>query len=318
MFLLFGLLIPFLGITWTIWITLLVAAIVFTYRHIRKQQRYWQSKGIKHIKPRFLLGAMSIIRSKSFAETVLDIYNEFPEERYHGVYQFLLPTLVIKDPDLIKQITVKEFDKLVNRRQAVKADADPFWSKNLFASRDERWRDLRSTLSPSFTSSKMRIMYTLIEECAQQFVQYFQNKSEDVVELEMKDTFSRYANDVIATTAFGVKCNSLKDKENEFYRMGKDATNFGGWRMLKFFIFGISSRLAQVRYCPHSKKISWWTLSVAEGEGHSSEGVRLLFENNRRNHRDQDRERDRASRHDSLVDGGAKRAPTPRRGNQSQ
>jgi 4-hydroxybenzoate polyprenyltransferase len=81
MFLLFGLLIPFLGITWTIWITLLVAAIVLTYRHIRKQQRYWQSKGIKHIKPRFLLGAMSIIRSKSFAETVLDIYNEFPEER---------------------------------------------------------------------------------------------------------------------------------------------------------------------------------------------------------------------------------------------
>jgi cytochrome P450 family 9 len=203
------------------------------------------------------------------------------------MYQFLLPTLVIKDPDLVKQITVREFDQFVNRRQLINAESDAFWSRNLFASRDERWRDLRSTLSPSFTSSKMRIMYTLMEECAQQFVQYFQTKTDDVVELEMKDTFSRYANDVIATTAFGVKCDSLKDKD-EFYRMGQDATNFEGWRMLKFFVLCISPKLTQVRLLLHSQEFDS-LVSVVEGEGHSSEGVRLLFEDNRRDPPDQER-----------------------------
>jgi cytochrome P450 family 9 len=128
MFLLFDLLVPFVGTNLTIWIAICI--LVYLYRHVTTRQNYWQSKGIKYIKPKFLLGSLSILRSKSFAETVLDIYNEFPEERYHGMYQFLLPTLVIKDPDLVKQITVKEFDQFVNRRQLINAESDAFWSRN--------------------------------------------------------------------------------------------------------------------------------------------------------------------------------------------
>jgi hypothetical protein len=79
MFLLFDLLVPFVGTNLTIWIAICI--LVYLYRHVTTRQNYWQSKGIKYIKPKFLLGSLSILRSKSFAETVLDIYNEFPEER---------------------------------------------------------------------------------------------------------------------------------------------------------------------------------------------------------------------------------------------
>jgi hypothetical protein len=235
------------------------------------------------------------------------------------MYQFVLPTLLIKDPDLMKQVTVKEFDHFVNHRQIADAQADPFWNKNLFASRDERWRDMRSTLSPSFTSNKMRIMYKLIEECALQFVEYFQNQSEDVVELQMKDAFTRYTNDVIATTAFGVKCDSLKDKTNKFYMMGKDASDLGGWKILKFFAYGLSPTLARVCVCYPSKKILIdSSVSVVPSQGHFPGSVQLLFENNRRDCPGQERTTHRPSRHDPLVVGGAERAPTPRRRSQSQ
>ena len=153
---------------------------------------------------------------------------------------------MLKDPDLIKQITVKEFDHFVNHRNFVSTDTDPFWNKNLFASRDERWRDLRTTLSPSFTSSKMRIMYTLIDECAQQFVDHFKKEKDVTVELEMKDTLRRYTNDVIATAAFGLRCNSLKERNNDFYRMGKVGSDFGFWRSLKLFVYGVSPALCKV------------------------------------------------------------------------
>lgn len=141
---------------------------------------------------------------------------------------------------------MKHFDHFVNHREVTSADADPFWSKNLFASRDERWRDLRSTLSPSFTSSKMKIMFNLIDECAQQFIQHFKEQQQKVVELEMKDTLSRYTNDVIATAAFGLQCNSLKDRENDFYLMGKDANDFSGLRIFKFLLYAISPTLSKV------------------------------------------------------------------------
>lgn len=39
----------------------------------------------------------------------------------------------------------------------------------------------------------------------------------------VKETFTRYATDVIATSAFGVKVNSIKDRDNEFYTNARTA-----------------------------------------------------------------------------------------------
>jgi len=42
---------------------------------------------------------------------------------------------------------------------------------------------------------------------------------------------------VIATCSFGIEVNSLKDRDNEFYEMGKLVTNFDGLQGLKFLGF---------------------------------------------------------------------------------
>jgi cytochrome P450 family 9 len=63
----------------------------------------------------------------------------------------------------------------------------------------------------------------------------------------MKDLFTRYTNDVIATSAFGIGCDSLNDPKNEFYEMGKDLTNFKGVKALIFFGYMMSPKLMKVR-----------------------------------------------------------------------
>jgi cytochrome P450 family 9 len=65
--------------------------------------------------------------------------------------------------------------------------------------------------------------------------------------VEMKDLFKRYTNDVIATSAFGIGCDSLNNPKNEFYEMGKDLTNFRGLRALIFFGYMMSPKLMKVR-----------------------------------------------------------------------
>lgn len=85
-----------------------------------------------------------------------------------------------------------------------------------------------------------------MKNCSRQFVSYV-NKQEGLAVIDMKDTFTRFTNDVIATTAFGVSCNSLDDPDNEFFLMGKDATNFSGIRNLKFFLYALSPALMKVR-----------------------------------------------------------------------
>lgn len=56
----------------------------------------------------------------------------------------------------------------------------------------------------------------------------------DLLVLELKEFYTRYTNDVIATTAFGLKVDSLKQPTNEFYMMGQDATSFGALKWLFF------------------------------------------------------------------------------------
>lgn len=154
---------------------------------------------------------------------------------------------MIKDPELIKEITVKSFDHFTDRRSFIGEELDSFWARNLFASNGQRWRNLRNTLSPSFTGSKLKMMHDLIRDCAQQFVDFFLQQNEDIINIEARQTFSKYSNDVIATTAFGVQCNSLQKPENEFFRMGQEAVNFTGLKFLKFFLYGMSPALAKVR-----------------------------------------------------------------------
>jgi hypothetical protein len=38
----------------------------------------------------------------------------------------------------------------------------------------QRWKDMRSTLSPAFTSSKMKTMFVLMSECCQQLVAFLE------------------------------------------------------------------------------------------------------------------------------------------------
>lgn len=94
---------------------------------------------------------------------------------------------------------------------------------------------MRNTISPSFTSSKMRLIFNLMQDCAEQFTDNLANNNAKVI--EMKDVASRFANDVIATTAFGIECDSLTEKDNTFYLMGKDLISItSGLRGLKFML----------------------------------------------------------------------------------
>ncbi|KAK5641864.1 hypothetical protein RI129_010411 [Pyrocoelia pectoralis] len=230
-----------------LWIIVLaVLLVVFYYKSI-KPLSFWKDRGIPHKKALPLIGnsAIFLCSRKSFFEYVEDLYNEFPNERYYGIHQFSKPVLYVRDLDLIKSITVKDFDQFVDHNNFIVDNVDSLMKKNLINLKGQTWRDMRATLSPSFTSSKMKTMFLLFCECSQQFVEYFEKKTENVVTIEMKDIFTRFTNDVIASTAFGFECDSLGDQTNEFYRMGK-MTTMGRGRMLLISALGFFPFLKKI------------------------------------------------------------------------
>lgn len=211
---------------WTI--ILIIAILGLLYWKLKQPHYHWTKLGIKQEDPQFLVGniAGTLFKTTAFPDIIQRMYNEYSEERYIGIYMFLQPTLLIRDPDLLKHIMVKEYESFMDHTEIIPSGVDDIWSRNLFASKGEKWKDMRSTLSPVFTSSKMRGMFILMQDCSEQFVQFFLNKNEDQLTLEMEDIFTRFANDCIATCAFGFKCDSLEKRKNEFYLLGKEATDF--------------------------------------------------------------------------------------------
>jgi cytochrome P450 family 9 len=92
----------------------------------------------------------------------------------------------------------------------------------------------------------MRNMFILMDECAKQLVDHFTEQHKNVIEVELKDVFTRYANDTIATAAFGIKCDSFKDQNNEFLLKGYELFDFTGLNKFKFFLYGNFPKIAKV------------------------------------------------------------------------
>lgn len=159
----------------------------------------------------------------------------------------------MRDAGVLKQITVKDYEYFQDHRPFVDEKSDILFGNCLLMMQGPKWRDMRATLSPAFTGSKMRQMYELINDCAQSMTTSLKKDANEGKELnfEMKELFARYANDVIASAAFGVKVNSFENNENEFYVTGKNLMRVTSIiTILKVILIKVAPWLAQMLGIP--------------------------------------------------------------------
>lgn len=232
-------------------VALILAVFTAIYWYLKNVNNHWRNQGVKQVDPVIFFGDCLplMMKKESLTKMMERMYNAAPGERFVGMYQFMTPTLLIRDPELIKQISIKDFDHFMDHKPLVSEEVDPLLGRNLFSLCGKKWEDMRHTLSPTFTGSKMKHMFGLIKETADSFVNYFRDEEKESVEVEMKDLFSRFANDCIATSAFGIKVDSIRDKENEFYQTGSEATDFtSALKSIKFMLFMMLPITAKVSH----------------------------------------------------------------------
>jgi hypothetical protein len=71
---------------------------------------YWKQKGIPYLKPTPGFGNTRQMFFKiSFAEQFKIFYDKFDGKPFCGVFQFRSPILVVRDPNIIKLVMVKDF-----------------------------------------------------------------------------------------------------------------------------------------------------------------------------------------------------------------
>ncbi|XP_069689911.1 cytochrome P450 9e2-like [Periplaneta americana] len=244
------------------WTLMLAAAVCLclslVYWYLTRNNNFFAKRGVPFLPPTLLVGNMGPLfaRKTAVSDHVRDMYDHLDRHPVGGIFQFLQPMFMIRDPALVRLVTVKDFEHFVDLPILIPEDAEPILTKNLQALKGQKWKDMRSTLSPAFTSSKMRLLFSLVSEIGQQMTSYLDamlqerqaageqtDDPTDILPLEMKDLSTKYTNDVIATSAFGIKCDTLANPNNDFYKMGKEFTKV---TFLKFLIFTLYSLLPKV------------------------------------------------------------------------
>jgi cytochrome P450 len=104
----------------------------------------------------------------NIGELLQQIYEKHSDKPYVGIFSFDKPTLLIRDVELVKNILVKDFQYFIDRTVSVNEELDPLASRALLVIKGQRWRHLRTNLSPLFTSSKIKKMFYLMDTCGKE------------------------------------------------------------------------------------------------------------------------------------------------------
>jgi cytochrome P450 family 6 len=202
--------------------TLAVCVFAVVYAYFQVCYTYWKKRNVPYVKPNFPFGNFVdvLIFRKSIGEAYENIYKKLDGEKYGGIYAITAPKFIFRDPDIIKNILVKDFPSFHYRGLFVDEAVDPL-SGNLFFSKGNRWRNLRVKLSPTFTSGKIKMMFQTFVECGQELGSILEKSATNEDILEIKDILARYSTDVISTCAYGIQCNCLKNSNAEFRECGR-------------------------------------------------------------------------------------------------
>ncbi|XP_014476486.1 PREDICTED: cytochrome P450 9e2-like [Dinoponera quadriceps] len=221
------------------WVLLsLLASGYAVYRYCFKGLDYFKKHGIHHVSPWPVLGNLGpmFLCQTSMAELLKKVYDMSPNAKYVGFFDAMNPVVMIRDPELIKSIAVKNFEIFPEHRSFIDEVNDPMLGKNLFSLRGDKWRELRKLLSLAFTSGKMKTTFELMSNCAADFADFLSKMPTDKNVVELKDSFTRYTNDVIATCVFGISVDSMRNPKNDFYMYGMEATTFTIITTIKFYL----------------------------------------------------------------------------------
>lgn len=205
-------------------LTLLVIFVYLIYWYIHKSFSYWKRLGVPHNKPIIPYGNVKGLGKEfTFNDFMGRYYDQFKgSTKLCGAYFFTRKITMLLDLDLIKTILVKDFSAFSDRNIYYNEKDDPL-SAHLVALDGKKWKDTRLKLTPTFTSGKMKNMFSTISEVGNRLTDFLHQTIKENDELEIKGILDRFTMDVIGTCAFGVECNTLKDTNNDFYRIGRMA-----------------------------------------------------------------------------------------------
>uniref|UniRef100_A0A8C9QEG5 Cytochrome P450 3A n=1 Tax=Spermophilus dauricus TaxID=99837 RepID=A0A8C9QEG5_SPEDA len=201
---------------------LLGISLVLLYLYGTYSHGYFKKLGIPGPTPLPFLGTILNYR-QGFVNFDTKCYKKYGKT--WGIYDGQQPVLFIMEPSIIKTVLIKEcYSTFTNRRNAIPLG---FMKKAISFSEDEEWKRIRTLLSPTFTSGKLKEyvdLLLLLAACVEEGL----GRGTDFTFpcLSLFSIFGAYNVDVITATSFGVNIDSLNNPQDPFVEKVKKLLKF--------------------------------------------------------------------------------------------
>lgn len=223
---------------------LILSLITFLILYLRRAYRYWENRNVFSLPPSLPFGHFksSILQKIPTYEEASRIYRKLKPtgKPYTGLYFFWEPSLLILDPEyckLIMTIDMQYFNaRIIYIEKPVKHEP---LVEHLLNIGGQKWKFLRTKLSPTFTSGKMKAMFSILVKCSTDLNDILNIHSATGEPLDVKETMGKFTTDVISSCAFGIECNCQKDPDNFIRKFVKEIQ-----------ICGTSVRVLLFRFLP--------------------------------------------------------------------
>nr|AAD25107.1 cytochrome P450 CYP6B10 [Heliothis virescens] len=195
---------------WILYLPIVIPVLLVTL-YFYFTRTYWKKGNVRGPEPTVFFGNLkdSALRKKNAGIVMEELYNMFPDEKVIGIYRMTSPCLLVRDLDVIKHIMIKDFEVFSDR--GVEFSKEGLGS-NLFHADGETWRALRNRFTPIFTSGKLKNMFYLMHEGADNFIDHVSAECEKNQEFEVHSLLQTYTMSTIAACAFGISYDSIGDK----------------------------------------------------------------------------------------------------------
>uniref|UniRef100_A0A8C7YUA6 Cytochrome P450 3A n=1 Tax=Oryzias sinensis TaxID=183150 RepID=A0A8C7YUA6_9TELE len=234
----------FSGATWT----LLALLLTFLILYGLWPYRVFKNLGISGPMPLPFVGTVPQQMKGLFA------FNRECQVKYGdvwGLYEGRSPLLMIADPKIIKTVLVKDcYSTFTNRRNVF--DDDGPLGNGVAAVKDERWKRIRSTISPCFTSGRLKQLFKQTKWSIKRL------KKPHKPFLFLSRFVAPYSLDVVTSASFSVETDCINNPNDpvNVQLHGVFSVIFPlGARLLKHFKFEIIPRSSVDFFCDVIKKI---------------------------------------------------------------
>lgn len=205
-------------------VAVIVAVTLIIITYFKRAFSYWKNRNVPYVEPTIPFGTAEnpFRRKTNIGIYVKRLYDELKAQghKHGGAYLITNPQYLPIDPEYIKSIIQRDFDHFTDRGFYYNEKDDPL-SANLFALGGHRWRNLRTKLTPTFTSGKMKVMFDTLVQCGYQMQEAMDNLHQNKQAVDIKEILGCFTTDIIGSCAFGLECNSFKSPDAEFRKYGK-------------------------------------------------------------------------------------------------